>query len=45
MGTWQGLGMVLWLRLEVEEEELEEGWAITEGRRFIPSGLGRRLSE
>lgn len=32
--------MVLWLRLEVEEEELEEGWASTEGRRVIPIRLG-----
>lgn len=39
LGTWQGLEMVVWLRLEVEEEELEEGQASTEGSRFIPIRL------
>lgn len=39
MGTWQGLGMVLWLRLEVEEEELEEGQISTEWSRSIPIRL------
>lgn len=41
LGTWQGLGMVLWLRLEVGEEELQEGQASTEGSRLIPIRLGR----
>lgn len=43
LGTGQGLGRVLWLRLEVGVEELEEGQASTEGTNSFPLGRGSRL--